>query len=277
MALGMRVAAGLGKRFIVLDRPNPIGGEIVQGAIPPTERCGGLTSIYPIPTRHGMTLGELALLYNDHFSIGCRLVIVPMHGWRRALLYDETGLAWINPSPNMRSLEGAIFYPGLGTMETTSLSVARNVLSAEGVGIAAGTKVRAQPFELYGAPFIDAPLLTREANAALADAESRGHAAGIRFVPVHFEAGGRQHRGVQAVLHDRKENDPILAGICISAVLCRLYPQDFRMNRGFPAMVGDFTIEARLRSGESPDAITASWQPELKRFMGIRAKYLIYQ
>jgi uncharacterized protein YbbC (DUF1343 family) len=276
MALSMRVIAGLGKRFIVLDRPNPIGGVLVQGAVPPVEQCGGFTSIYPIPTRHGMTVGELALLYNEHFSIGCRLVVVPMRGWRRDMLYDETGIRWINPSPNMRTLEGALFYPGLGIMETTSLSVARNVLSVEGTGPAAGTARRAQPFELYGAPFVDAPRLAEELNAALQAAQNRGHPAGIRFEPVQFQAGGRQHRGVQAVLLNRTQNDSILAGLHLAQIMYRLYPQDFRNNRGFPIMVGDPRIEARLRAGEAPEAIIASWQPELERFLRIRARYLIY-
>jgi len=271
MALAMREAARLGKRFIVLDRPNPIGGEIVQGAIPPAEKCGGLTSIYPIPTRHGMTLGELALLYNEHFSIGCELAVVPMRGWRRSMLYDETGLPWINPSPNMRTLEGAIFYPGLGTAETTSLSVGRDVVSGTG-----GSGRKPAPFEVYGAAFIDENILARELNAALAAALACGHPTGISFVPIRFQAKGKQHRGVQATLHARKQNDPILAGLCLTRSLLRLYPQDFRFFSGFPNMVGDPKIEARLRAGEPPEAIAASWQPALKNFLRIRDRYLLY-
>jgi beta-N-acetylhexosaminidase len=266
MALAMRVAAGCGKRFIVLDRPNPIGGELVQGAVPPPEQCGGLTSIYPVPTRHGMTIGELAYLYNEHFSINCRLVVAAMSGWRRSMLYDETGLAWINPSPNMRSLEGAIFYPGLGTSETTSLSVGRNVVSVVG-----GTTRKPEPFELYGAAFVGEQRLARELNAAL-----RGQNTGINFLPVRFLAGGKTNRGVQAVLQDRKKNDPILAGLCLARTMLRLHPRDFRMHIGFSKEVGDPKVEARLRNGESPEAIIASWQPALEGFMRIRAAYLLY-
>ena len=265
MVLAMRVAASKGKRFIVLDRPNPIGGTIVQGAVPAPEQCGSLTSIYPIPTRHGMTIAELALLYNEHFGIGCRLLVVAMRGWRRAMLYDETGLQWIHPSPNMRSLEGAIFYPGLGTAETTSLSVGRNVTAAE------GTRRKAYPFELYGAVFVDQTRLARELNAALPAAKS-----GISFTPVRFTAGGKQYRGVQAVLRDRKQNNPILAGLHLVKAMLRLYPRDFRLYSGFAREVGDPQIEARLRAGESPEAIIASWQPALDRFMLLRANYLLY-
>jgi len=265
MALAMRVAASKGKRFIVLDRPNPIGGALVQGAIPAPEQCGSLTSIYPIPTRHGMTIAELALLYNEHFGIGCRLAVVAMQGWRRDMLYDETGLGWIHPSPNMRSVEGAVFYPGLGTAETTGLSVARNAADVQ------GSRRKAYPFELYGAAFVDQSRLARELNAALPAAKS-----GISFTPVRFTAGGKQYRGVQAVLRDRKSNNPILAGLHLIKAMLRLYPREFRVHSGFAREVGDLKIEARLRAGESPEAIIASWQPALDAFMRVREKYLLY-
>ncbi|MDR2733934.1 MAG: DUF1343 domain-containing protein [Spirochaetota bacterium] len=265
MALAMRVAASRGKRFIVLDRPNPIGGALVQGAIPAPEQCGGLTSIYPIPTRHGMTIAELALLYNEHFGIGCQLAVVAMQGWRRAMLHDETGLVWTHPSPNMRSVEGAVLYPGLGTAETTSLSVGRNVTAVE------GTKRKAYPFELYGAAFVDQSRLARELNSALPASKS-----GISFTPVRFTAGGKQYRGVQAGLRDRKQNNPILAGLHLIKTMLRLYPRDFRLFSGFSKEVGDPKIEARLRAGESPEAIIASWQPALDRFMRLRENYLLY-
>src|SRR5450631_3516122 len=139
----MRAAKSVGIPFVVMDRPNPINGITVQGAVPdstPPERsssCGAITCIHPIPTRHAMTIGELARLFNGEFGIGCDLTVVPMQGWRRSMYLDETGLAWVNPSPNMKSLNAALLYPGLGMLESTNLSVGR------------GTDT---PFQLYGAP-----------------------------------------------------------------------------------------------------------------------------
>jgi uncharacterized protein YbbC (DUF1343 family) len=174
----------------------------------------------------------------------------------------------------MRSVEGAIFYPGLGASETTSLSVGRNVTTAAGV-----KAVRAYPFELYGAAFVketDADSLARDLNTALSAAEARGHKPGISFNAARFTAGGKLYRGVQPVLNNRKQNDPILAGLYLVQSMLRLYPQDFRVFAGHPKEVGDPKIEARLRAGESPEAIIASWQSALASFMRLRENYLLY-
>jgi len=298
MSLAMRAAARAGLRFIVLDRPNPIGGVLVQGAIPPPEKCGSLVTIHPIPTRHGMTIGELAGLYNRHFGIGCRLEVVPMQGWKRTMLWDETGLPWVNPSPNMRTLDGAILYPGPGTSETTSLSVGRWLDRAS---LARGLA----PFEVYGANWINpqdlaGALLRGLPEEPVAAAVPRpgqtprislrntsqparpGFAVippantGIRFEPVRFTVGGRNCFGVRARVEDRHHNDPVLAGLHFARVLLRLYPGRFVMTRGFANEVGDPAIIERLKQGETPESIVASWKPALDRFLAIRARYLLY-
>ncbi|MGB9082756.1 MAG: DUF1343 domain-containing protein, partial [Desulfuromonadaceae bacterium] len=150
LSLAMQAAQRAGIPFVVLDRPNPVGGVDVQGAVSrpllsktsvqrttqPDNGCGALTSIHPLPTRHGMTVGELARLFNAEYGIGCALTVIPMSGWQRDMYFDDTGLTWVNPSPNMKDLTEAVLYPGLGVLEATNLSVGR------------GT---AHPFEMYGA------------------------------------------------------------------------------------------------------------------------------
>ena len=298
MSLAMRAAARAGLHFVVLDRPNPIGGVLVQGAIPPPEKCGSLVTIHPIPTRHGMTIGELAGLYNRHFGIRCRLVVIPMQGWKRTMLWDETGLPWVNPSPNMRTIDGAILYPGPGTSETTSLSVGRWLDRAS---LARGLA----PFEVYGAIWINPLVLAgalvsglpgeRAAAAVPRPGLSRtgssreglqpdrpGFAVsppvntGIRFEPVTFSVRGKVFSGVRARVVDRHHNDPVLAGLHLARVLLRLYPGRFVMTRGFANEVGDPAIIERLKQGETPESIVASWKPALDRFLAIRARYLLY-
>jgi len=296
MSLAMRAAARAGIRFIVLDRPNPIGGVLVQGAIPPPEKCGSLVTIHPIPTRHGMTIGELARLYNEHFGIRCHLEVVAMQGWQRSMLYHETGLPWINPSPNMRTLDAAILYPGPGTSETTSLSVGR--------WLDQGCLARGlAPFEVYGAPWINplvlADALVRGLPAVSVEAAvpSLGQAASVRdarqpfrpvfavappaqtgilFEPVTFSVRGRVFSGVRARVTNRQANDPVLAGLHLARVMLRLYPERFVMTGGFANEVGDPAVIERLKSGESPESIVSSWQPALDAFERIRKRYLAY-
>jgi uncharacterized protein YbbC (DUF1343 family) len=209
MALCMQGAAKAGVKVVVLDRPNPIGGTQVEG--------GGLTpglenfcALYPVPQRHGMTVGELARLYNTSFGIGCELEVVTCDGWKRADYYDATGLPWVMPSPNMPTLDTAIVYPGMCMLEATNLSEGR------------GTT---RPFELFGAPFID--------GRALADEMSRCGLDGAILRPCTIEPTFHKHAklpcgGLQIHVTDRARFDSYRTGLAVLASVKRLWPDDFK-------------------------------------------------
>ena len=267
LSLAMRAAKKAGIPFVVLDRPNPIGGEKVQGAIPVTplpERkngCGAITSIHPIPTRHGMTVGELAQLFNTEYGIGCDLTVIPMLGWRRTMYYDQTGLAWINPSPNMRSLDAAILYPGPGTLETTNLSVGRGTNKA---------------FLAYGAPWVDAEAVVKNL--------SMRNLPGIRFeacafVPTApgFSYKGTACYGVCLTVTDRERLDPVQAGLHMAQAFHETHPQRFKAYEGFATETGDREAWRLLTSGRMfPGKVQERWYEAEVRFRKIRDRYLIY-
>jgi uncharacterized protein YbbC (DUF1343 family) len=208
MALAMQAAAKAGVRIIVLDRPNPIGGAQVEG--------GGLEpglenfcALYPVPQRHGMTVGELARLYNTSFGIGCDLDVIECEGWSRRDYYDETGLPWVMPSPNMPTLDTAIVYPGMCLLEATNLSEGR------------GTT---RPFELFGAPFID--------SRALAGELDRSGLDGAIFRPCSIEPTFHKHArqpcgAVQIHVTDRERFDSYRTGLAVLAATRQLWPDDF--------------------------------------------------
>ncbi|QEM69524.1 DUF1343 domain-containing protein [Geobacter sp. FeAm09] len=267
LSLAMRAARDAGIPFVVLDRPNPLGGERVEGAVPAqplperSSGCGALTSIHPIPTRHGMTMGELARLFNTEFGIGCRLTVVPMQGWRRAMYYDATGLPWVNPSPNMKSLTAAILYPGPGTLETADLSVGR------------GTD---RSFLAYGAPWVDGAAVARNLAARTIP--------GIRFAPCSFvpTAAGHPYRGkhcsgVCVTALDRDRLDPPLAGLHLAQAFYETYPGKFKVYEGFGTEVGDREAWPLLRQkGVTPRDVVRRWDRELERFKVVRSGYLLY-
>ncbi|HKP72869.1 MAG TPA: exo-beta-N-acetylmuramidase NamZ domain-containing protein, partial [Pyrinomonadaceae bacterium] len=241
----------------VLDRPNPIGGVEVEGAVGDPDKLT-FTSYHTIPVRHGMTVGELARLFNDERKIGCDLRVVEMERWRRAMWFDATGQTWVNPSPNMRSLTQATLYPGVGLLETSNLSVGR------------GTDT---PFELLGAPWIDGQRLASYLN------ERR--IAGVRFVPVRFTPkssvyAGEECGGVNLVVTDRAQFRAVYAGVEIAVALRRLYPADWKIERIDRLLVNSDTL-ARLTRGESPEEIVRSWQARLDEFRKARARALIYR
>jgi uncharacterized protein YbbC (DUF1343 family) len=267
LSLAMRAAREAGIPFVVLDRPNPLGGEQVQGAIPTTvlpERkngCGAITSIHPIPTRHGMTVGELARLFNAEFDIGCDLTVIPMQGWKRSMYFDQTGLAWINPSPNMKSLNAAILYPGPGTLETTSLSVGR------------GT---ARAFLAYGAPWVDAAAVIKNLSARkIPGIEFEA----CSFVPTTpgFSYKGRTCYGVCVTELDRELLDPVQAGLHLVQSFSDTHPGRFKAYGGFATEVGDREAWGLLtKSAMRPEQLLERWDVALQRFMVIRKRYLIY-
>ncbi len=208
MALCMRAAKPAGVKVVVLDRPNPIGGVQIEGGglQPGLENFCGL---YPVPQRHALTMGELARLYNDTFGIGCALDVIACEGWRREWYYDQCGLPWVMPSPNMPTLDTAIVYPGMCLLEGTNLSEGR------------GTT---RPFELFGAPFLD--------GRALAAALAREQLPGVTFRPCviepTFQKYARQRCGaVQLHVTDRRAFDSYRTGIAVLVVVKRLWPEAF--------------------------------------------------
>jgi len=240
----------------VLDRPNPIGGVDVEGPIADGDKLS-FTSYHPIPTRHGLTMGELAQLFNKQRNIGADVRVIKMEGWRRAMWFDETNLAWINPSPNMRSLTEATLYPGVGLLETTNVSVGR------------GTDT---PFEIVGAPWIQGDKLAEVLN-------QRG-LQGVRFVPVRFTPNasvfkGEPCGGVNIIVTDRAAFRPLLTGIEMALALRKLYPNDWKVDSYVRLLVNTDTLE-RVKRGDSARDIVASWNDGLQEFRKARETILLY-
>jgi len=250
-------AAKAGIEVIVLDRPNPITGSFVQGPVPDPGRAS-FTNYAAVPVRHGMTMGELAKLFNSERNINARLQVVPMEGWMRGDWYDSTGLAWVNPSPNLRSLTEATLYPGVALVEGTNVSVGR------------GTDT---PFELVGAPWIKARELAQYMNAR--------DISGVRFVPVNFTPSastyaGEQCEGVNMILVERNAFDAPELGIELASALHKLYPEQFHMERMFELLVNESVYDT-ISKGEDPRRIAEDWREPLQNFEQSRQKYLIYK
>ncbi|HKG99007.1 MAG TPA: exo-beta-N-acetylmuramidase NamZ domain-containing protein, partial [Pyrinomonadaceae bacterium] len=233
--LAMEEAARRNIKFVVLDRPNPINGYEIEGPVAESEFTGDqkylFTSYHAIPVRHGMTVGELAGLFNRERKINADLTVIKMEGWRRADLYDGTALTWINPSPNMRSLTEALLYPGIGLLETTNLSVGR------------GTDT---PFEIIGAPWID--------GQKLAEVLNRMGLAGVRFVPVRFtpkssKFANEESSGVNIIITSRDSFRPVATGIEIAYQLNRLYPGMWKVDDYLRLLVNRAALAA-LKQGK---------------------------
>ena len=240
----------------VLDRPNPIGGLDVEGPIADKDKLS-FTSYYTIPTRHGLTIGELSQFFNKQRNIGADLRVIKMEGWRRSMWFDETNLTWINPSPNMRSLTEATLYPGVGLLETTNVSVGR------------GTDT---PFEIVGAPWIQGDKLAEYLN-------QRG-IAGVRFVPLRFTPNAsvfkdKQCSGVNIIVTDRSAFRPLLAGLEMAVALRKLYPNDWKVDSYLRLLANADTLE-RLKRGESAREIVTSWNAGLQEFRKAREAILLY-
>jgi uncharacterized protein YbbC (DUF1343 family)/CubicO group peptidase (beta-lactamase class C family) len=242
---------------VVLDRPNPVDGFDVEGPAQDAAAIG-FTGYLPMPIRHGLTLGELARLFNGERNIGADLAVVPMKNWRRDDWFDDTGIAWANPSPNMRTMVAATVYPGVGAIEGTNISVGR------------GTDT---PFEQLGAPWIDA----RELSAAL---NARG-IAGVRFYPVSFtpaagaKLGGQICHGVFLIVTDRDRLRPVRLGLEIASALSRLYGAQFKLEDA-ATLFGSKAMLEKIRAGDDPATIAASWAPDEAKWRLTRAKYLLY-
>ncbi len=255
LGYAMEEAAKHRLRVVVLDRPNPITGTRVFG--PPSDRDGQFTAYHPVPLVHGMTVGELARLFNAERGIGCELVIVEMEGWKRDMWFDETGLPWVNPSPNMRSLTQATLYPAIGLLEACAVSVGR------------GTDT---PFERCGAPWIDGRRLAARLNGL--------GLAGVRFVPFEFtptdsKFKGQRCGGVQVLLIDRTRFDPLETGLSIARELEALFGDAFDQEKVDNLLFNQAVLE-EVRRSSGPTRYTPLWQHQLDEFLKLRQKYLIY-
>ncbi|MEX2272122.1 MAG: exo-beta-N-acetylmuramidase NamZ domain-containing protein [Vicinamibacterales bacterium] len=257
MAYAMEEAAKRNIRVVVLDRPNPINGFAIEGPALDEEAVGFTGYMSRMPIRHGMTLGELARLFNAENKIGADLQVIEMRGWRRDAWYDETRLPWINPSPNMRNLIQATLYPGIGAFESANISVGR------------GTDT---PFEHIGAPWIDGP--------ALADALNARQLPGVSFYPVRFtptasKFAKEECQGVFILVLDREAVRPVRVGVEIAAALTKLHGATFEIDRA-ARLFGSARDIARIKAGDDPAAIATGWTSAEARWRRIRAKYLLY-
>ena len=251
----LEAAAKAKVRFLVLDRPNPLGGEVISGPVLTAERS--FVAWHELPVIHGLTTGELARMFNVERGFRADLTVVRCEGWRRADWFDATGLPWTNPSPNMRRLTAAALYPGVGLLEVCRLSVGR------------GTDT---PFEVIGAPYIHDADLAAELN--------RSGLAGVRFVPVRFTPAGSVFQGtncggVQLLVTDRAALRPLELGLTLARTLQRLYPKDLELDK-LQRLLGDAPTLAALKAGRPVAEIVSGWEPALAKFRQRRGQFLLY-
>ncbi|TYS63818.1 DUF1343 domain-containing protein [Bacillus infantis] len=264
MAYAMEAAKENDIPFIVLDRPNPLGGTEVEGPVLETP-YKSFVGNYEIPLRHGMTVGELAKLFNEEFKIGADLTVVKMKGWKRDMLYDETGLQFVMPSPNMPTLDTALVYPGAALIEGTNVSEGR------------GTT---KPFELIGAPFINADNLAQQLNSLNLKGVSFRAAS---FTPSISKHAGKLSHGIQIHITDPDEFEPVKTGLHIVKSIHDLYPEDFAFraedSRGisfFDQLIGNGWVREAIEEGKSVEWIESQRKDELKDFTKVRKDYLMY-
>ncbi len=256
MGYAMQAAAEREIRFVVLDRPNPINGVDVAGPVLDAGR-ESFVGFHRLPVRHGMTIGELARMFNAELQLGVDLDVVRIENWCREQFFDATGLRWINPSPNMRCLTQALLYPGIGLLETTKLSVGR------------GTDT---PFEVIGAPWVDGVRLARTLN--------RCGMPGVGFVPIEFtptssKYAGERCGGINIVVTDRAAFRPVQTGWEIARQLRILYPDGWNV-KAYDRLLADKAVLAAVLDGQSVDKIESVYRAELEEFLRRRARFLLY-
>jgi len=264
MNRSMKAAAEQDKEFILLDRPNPITGTAVEGNVL-EERYRSFVGEREIPIRYGMTSGELAQMFNKEYRIGCRLTVVKAKGWRRKMWYDETGLPWVSPSPNIPTLDTATVYPGTCLFEGLNVSEGR------------GTT---RPFETVGAPWIDGFELRRKlVEERLPGVGFRG----LHFTPTSGKFAGETCGGVQLHIHDRDKFRPVLTGLKMIKAIVDLFPSKIEFREGWKAedfsfdlLAGTSTIREKLLAGVEPEEIEKGWTGDLRAFQTKREKYLLY-
>ncbi len=254
MGLTLRAAAASGKKYFVLDRVDPLNGVTLDG--PVLAASTSFVGFHPVPLRYGMTIGELAQMFNAEQNCHADLTVIRLEHWRRELWFDQTGLPWTNPSPNMRNLTEAILYPGVGLLESA-------------VSVGRGTDT---PFEVIGAPYIQDVNLAEELNQA--------GLPGVRFVPIRFTPTYSVHkdelcRGVYVLLTSREQCNVVDVGLLVAKTLYRLYPNDFAPDKMSHLLLHPPTLEA-IKADKPLKEIRAAWQKDLDEFQKRRAKYLIY-
>jgi uncharacterized protein YbbC (DUF1343 family) len=260
MAYAMEAAKENNIPIVVLDRPNPQGGLTVDGPVLEPE-FSSFIGMYPIPTKHGMTVGELASFFNEEFNIGADLKVVKMKGWRRSMDFDDTGLPFVLPSPNMPTVSTTFVYPATGLIEGTNLSEGR------------GTT---KPFELIGAPFINSTNLAAELNSlSLPGVKFRA----ASFTPTSSKHAGKLSHGVEIHVTDRAEFDAVTTGLYIIKTIHDMYPDDFEFlsNNFFDKLIGNDRVRTMILEGASVEEIMKGHQKELHEFKKVRKEYLIYK
>jgi uncharacterized protein YbbC (DUF1343 family) len=249
-------AAQAGLPFMVLDRPNPIRGDLIEGPILDVPQAS-LSAWHELPLRHGLTSGELALWANDHYGLHADLRVVPCQGWTRDMWFHETGLPWVNPSPNMRNVRQTLLYPAVGTLEACNLSVGR------------GTDT---PFEWFGAPWMDDLQIVEALNTASIAEMSF---VPVRFTPASSKFAGEECRGVYIVLGDWERCRPVTAAVQIALTLRRLYPEAFDCANMYH-LLGSRQAVAAIGDLRAVEDIVGTWAGELEAYRGDVERYLLY-
>lgn len=267
MALAMEAARERGKKFIVLDRPNPINGIQTEGNLLEME-YRSFVGLYPIPMRHGMTTGELALMFNREFRVGCEFEVIKMEGWRREMYFEDTRLPWVMPSPNMPTIDTTVVYPGSVMIEGTLVSEGR------------GTT---RPFEIIGAPYLDPVALVAELK--------RDHLPGVVFRPLHFQPtfhkfAGEVCGGLQIHVIDRASFKPVITGVAVMSAIRRLHKDDFGWKQPpyeyvhdrlpIDVITGSAKLRHQIEAGATVAEIEAGWRDGLADFNERRRAYLLY-
>lgn len=261
MALAMQAAASADKRFVVLDRPNPVGGRLAQGNLVDSTQLS-FVGLYPVPMRHGLTVGEMARWVNAERGVGAALTVIPSAGWHRDMWHDDTGLLWIAPSPNMPDLESATHYPGTCLFEGTNLSVGR------------GTPIA---FQQIGAPWLDAESVTQRLNALALP--------GVRFEATTFtpenpgdgKFGGETVPGIRFIATDRTLYDPARAGIAALVEIRAVHGDGLTFREAhFDRLAGSTRVRESILRGASLDEVTAGWDAQAARFREATEQYRLY-
>lgn len=262
----LEAAARFDKEVIVLDRPNPVGGIDIEGNLL-SERWTSFVGRYPIPMRHGLTMGELALLINSRFGIHSRLSVIPMKGWKRSLYFDDTSLIWIAPSPNLPTPASAMVYPGQVVIEGTTLSEGR------------GTT---QPFELFGAPYLEPDRLLDQIGESLRGIVLRP----VCFEPTSGKYQGSPCRGFQIHVTSRSDYKPYRTTLVLLQLIMKLYPDQFRWKQPpyeyefqrlpIDLILGCRQVRQRLEQMESVESLEKAWEPEIETFRKIKLDYHLY-
>jgi uncharacterized protein YbbC (DUF1343 family) len=267
MAYCLEAAAEFGKKVVILDRPNPIGGDLIEGNLV-EDAYHSFVGLYPIPMRHGLTMGELARLFNDHFGINADLEIITMDGWQRGMYFDDTSLPWLFPSPNMPTLETALVYPGQVIWEGTSVSEGR------------GTCL---PFELFGAPYLE--------HERFLSALDPSDLAGSVLRPVAFEPTSNKYlaelcNGFQLQVTDRQVFRPYRTSLALLGATLNLYAEQFAYKEPpyeyeyeklpMDMILGSRTLREALASGEKVADLEKGWQADLAGFDALRRNFFLY-